>query len=227
MYQLINDDNLKVELGEVEADLIYCDCIYESMDFRWIDKYWKYVKSGGVFIVQTDWHTVCEIGCHLKTMPGAIHVNKIAWKAEWGNHPKDRFHQSYDDILIFSKGKHTKFYADRVQIPKATAQTRLNPSGRMTKTSTAFIDDICLTTTSKERIRGMDGHLIRWQKPVKLMQRIFDPFTDVGDLVIAPFMGSSSCGAWCVLNGRNYIGIENDTDVFGIAKDRLDNINHD
>jgi DNA modification methylase len=35
-------------------------------------------------------------------------------------------------------------------------------------------------------------------------------------------MGSGSTGEWCLQNGRKFIGIENDPDVFAIAKNRLD-----
>ena len=97
----------------------------------------------------------------------------------------------------------------------------MNPSGRETKTATAFISDICLTTTSKERIKQEDGHLIRWQKPVALIQRLLDPFTNKSDTVLDLFMGSGTVGEWCILNDRDYIGIENDPIVFGLAEKRL------
>ncbi len=146
----------------------------------------------------------------------------MVWKNEWGNHPKDRFHQCFDDILIFCNGKEWRFNSNDIQIPKATALTKLNPSGRLTKTATAWIDDICLTTTSKERIKTSDGHLIKWQKPLKLMDRLLFPFTTEGDFVLDPFMGSGTCGVWCKKNHRNYIGVENNEEIFNLAKNRID-----
>jgi DNA modification methylase len=100
----------------------------------------------------------------------------------------------------------------------------LNPSGRTTKNATAWIDDICLTTTAKERVKKSDGHLVRWQKPVRLFDRVVAPFTDEGDDVLDNFMGSGSLGEWCIKNNRNYTGIEYDKEVFGLAKNRLENI---
>ena len=148
-------------------------------------------------------------------------MNHCVQKNEWGNHPKNKFHQCYDDILIFAKGNNWKFYSERVQVPKVTNNKGLNPSGRETKTATAWIDDICLTTTSKERIKQEDGHLIKWQKPLKLFDRIIAPFTNENDNILDPFMGSGSLGEWCVKNNRNYTGIENDKAVFDLAKQRL------
>jgi DNA modification methylase len=114
-----------------------------------------------------------------------------------------------------------RFYSDRIQVAKATANTRLNPSGRETKTATAFISDICLTTTSKERVKLEDGHLIRWQKPLALLDRVLLPFTDEGDWILDPFSGSNSTGLWCKNNNRNYTGIELDKEVFKIGKERI------
>jgi site-specific DNA-methyltransferase (adenine-specific) len=223
-YKIINDDNMNVNCEYESAQVIFADYVYENLNFSWINKYWDYLKIGGIFIAMADFHSVFELGCYLKTMMYSKLVNHLVYKNEWGNHPKDKFHQCFDDIIIFSKGKHSKFYFDRIQIPKATANTKLNPSGRQTKTATAFINDICLTTTSKERIKQKDKHLIRWQKPLGLMNRILLPFTDEGDLVIDPFCGSGTTGEWCIRNNRNFIGIENDYNVFELAKNRLDGI---
>lgn len=219
--ELIKHDNREIEFEDKEfAQVIYADMIYENENLDWIPHYWKFLSEGGLFIVQTDWHTDYLVRFQFELI-GANFVNHLVWKNEWGNHPKNRFHQCYDDIIIYSKGRDYKFYPDRVQVPKATALTKLNPSGRMTKTATAWIDDITLTTTSRERVKLEDGHLIRWQKPLKLFDRIILPFTDETDYVLDPFMGSGSLGVWCKNNDRNYIGIEYDKSVFEIAEKRI------
>jgi DNA modification methylase len=219
-YELINDNNMKVEL-QPDYNLIYCDMVYENENLEWIDKYWDLLYLGGIFIVQTDFHTNFRVRKYFEDEVGATFVNHLVWKNEWGNHPKDRFHQCYDDILIFSNGKNWKFYSDRIQVDKVTKNKGLNPSGRDTKTATAWIDDICLTTTSKERIKKEDGHLIKWQKPLRLFDRIVAPFTDKNDWVLDPFAGSGTLGEWCINNNRNYVGIEIDKTVWELAQERL------
>jgi len=202
-------------------DLIYCDMIYENLDVSWIDKYWEYLKPNGIFIVQTDWHTNWLIRYTLEILSDSLFVNHLVWKNEWGNHPKNKFHQCYDDIIIFSKGKDYKFYSDKIQVDKATKNKGLNPSGRQTKTATAWVDDICLTTTSKERIKKEDGHLAKWQKPIRLFDRIIAPFTDENDIILDPFMGVASLGEWCIKNRRHYTGIEYDKNIFNLAETRM------
>lgn len=224
LLTLLNENNIYVNQESfANYDLVYCDMIYENSDFDFIKKYWRKLKENGIFIVQTDYHTNWKVRSVFENeLLKSYFVNELVWKNEWGNHPKNKFHQCYDNIIIYAKGKNYKFYPDRIQVPKATANTKLNPSGRETKTATAWIDDICLTTTSKERVKKEDGHLIRWQKPLKLFDRIISPFTDEGDLIIDPFMGSGSLGKWCVKNNRNYIGIELDDEVFKLAKEGIE-----
>jgi DNA modification methylase len=221
MYNLLNIDNMEFDF-QGEADLIYCDYIYENLDFNWAIKYWRFLKDGGIFICQTDWHSFAEITYALKTIVDAELISHSVWKNEWGNHPKRIYHQCFDDILIFTNNVKTyKFYPERIQVDKVTKNKGLNPSGRQTKTATAWIDDICLTTTSNERVKKEDGHLVRWQKPQKLYDRIITPFTDEEDLVLDPFMGSGSLGLWAKRNFRHYVGIENDPEVFELAKKNI------
>lgn len=219
------DDNMNV-LPYKLIDLVYADCIYESINFDWIEHYWKYLVEGGIFIVQTDWHTNWYIRNIFESMyahGNATFVNHLVWKNEWGNHPKNRFHQCYDDIIIYCKGNKWNFFPEKIQVEKVTKNTKLNPSGRETKTATAWIDDICLTTTAKERIKLPDGHLLRWQKPLKLFDRILAPFLVEGSTVADIFMGSGTVGVWCKQNKMDYIGIENNEEIFNLAKERIEN----
>jgi DNA modification methylase len=222
--KLYNEDNMKFETSD-KVDLVYCDMIYENnTDFSWVIKYWDILKISGLFIVQTDHHSIFEIGSYLKRIVGSYFVNHIVWRCEWGNFPKDRFRQNFDDILIFSKGLDFKFYPERAQVSKATLTKGLNPSGRTTKLATTWIDTCVLTTTAKERVKKNDGHLIRWQKPLSLFDYIMFPFTDENDIIVDPFMGSGSLAEWSKINNRQYVGIENDKEVFELAKKRIDNI---
>jgi DNA modification methylase len=223
LMKILNIDNMDFDAYGLEANVIYCDPVYEDENFNiWIDKFWELLRPNSIFIVQTDWHTCPDIWAYLKKKKDSVFVSHSVWKCEWGNHPRRTFHQCFDDILIFSNGKDYKFYPEKIQVDKVTKNKGLNPSGRTTKQATAWIDDICLTTTSLERVKKDDGHLVRWQKPIRLFDRIVAPFVDDGDLVIDPFAGSGSLGEWCVANNMNYIGMENDMEVFELAKARIE-----
>lgn len=59
------------------------------------------------------------------------------------------------------------------------------------------------------------------EKPVSLMCEIIEKFTNPGDIVLDPFMGSGSTGVAAVRLGRAFIGIEKDPKYFGIAHQRI------
>ena len=60
-----------------------------------------------------------------------------------------------------------------------------------------------------------------FQKPVSLMQRLVKIYTNPGDVVLDCFMGSGSTGVACILNGREFIGIEQTKEYYDVAVDRL------
>jgi site-specific DNA-methyltransferase (adenine-specific) len=68
-------------------------------------------------------------------------------------------------------------------------------------------------------IENNNGHPT--PKPLELVQRWLEDFTDPGDLVLDPFMGSGTTGVACVRTGRRFIGVEIDPTYFAIAQRRI------
>jgi len=60
------------------------------------------------------------------------------------------------------------------------------------------------------------------QKPLKLLLDWVAKFTDEGETVLDPFMGSGTTGVACVKLGRKFIGIEKRADYFELACRRID-----
>jgi DNA modification methylase len=58
-------------------------------------------------------------------------------------------------------------------------------------------------------------------KPIDLMRRLVRMLTKPGATVIDPFMGSGTTGIACMLEGRNFIGIEREAEFFEIATHRI------
>lgn len=218
---LYNMDNMYFDTDK-KFNLIFSDYVYENLNFSWIDKYWNFLAPDSIFAVMTDFHSQHRFRVYMEDVIGAYFVSHLVWKNEWGNFPKNKFHMCYDDIIIYSNGKDWVFHPEKIQVPKATKTKGLNPSGRETKQATAWIDDCTLTTTAIERVRKDDGHLIRWQKPLKLYDRIIAPFVDDDHKdILDPFCGSGSLGKYCKINNLNYTGIEYDPEVYGYAKKNI------
>lgn len=58
-------------------------------------------------------------------------------------------------------------------------------------------------------------------KPLGLFRDFVEDFTDPGDLVLDPFMGSGTTGVACIKTGRHFIGIEKDEKHFATAVRRI------
>jgi len=59
------------------------------------------------------------------------------------------------------------------------------------------------------------------QKPLKLLADWVTKFTDEGETVLDPFMGSGTTGLACMKLGRKFIGIEKRPDYFALACRRI------
>jgi site-specific DNA-methyltransferase (adenine-specific) len=59
------------------------------------------------------------------------------------------------------------------------------------------------------------------QKPVDLLRYLVRTYTNEGDTVLDFTCGSGTTGVACVIEGRNFIGIEREASYFKIAKQRI------
>src|SRR6185312_712308 len=58
------------------------------------------------------------------------------------------------------------------------------------------------------------------QKPVALLRYLIETYSNPGDTVLDFTMGSGTTGVACQESGRDFIGIEKDPTIYGIAKNR-------
>ena len=59
------------------------------------------------------------------------------------------------------------------------------------------------------------------QKPSELVQELIELFSNEGDVICDPFMGSGTTGVACVRTNRSFVGIEIDENYFAISKERV------
>jgi len=60
------------------------------------------------------------------------------------------------------------------------------------------------------------------EKPTALMNALINDFTNSGQIILDPFMGSGTTGVACANLGRKFIGIEIDYKYFDIACERIE-----
>lgn len=59
------------------------------------------------------------------------------------------------------------------------------------------------------------------EKPIALLEILVKTYTNAGELVLDPTMGSGSCGVACVNAGRRFVGMEKDAHFFEVAQRRI------
>jgi DNA modification methylase len=202
-------------------EVIYSDMVFEDLDLTWLILATHHLTKDGVIMVQTDHHSAYAVDALLqKTL---FYVNDCVYKQEWGGVSQRYFPRKHDTIFIYANSHNYKFYPEHVLVPKKTLSQGLNPSGRAEKIPCDVFDDLGnFGTMSSERIKDPHtGRNFPWQKPLKLMDRLLLPFTDEGDWVLDTHLGTGTTGEWCVMNKRNFYGIEKDEHIFDIAKERI------
>jgi len=60
------------------------------------------------------------------------------------------------------------------------------------------------------------------QKPLTLMEKLLSDFSEAGEIILDPFMGSGTTGVACANLGRKFIGIEIERKYFDIACERIE-----
>lgn len=79
----------------------------------------------------------------------------------------------------------------------------------------AFLEsDILYDTLAEQRVHPT-------QKPVSLLEKLINAYSNPGETVLDNTMGSGSTGVACVNTGRDFVGIELDERYFQIAKRRI------
>ena len=142
----------------------------------------------------------------------------------------NRYEQAFEYMFILSKGKPNTF--NPIKIPCKTAGTVYNikrpkaiseASKRdrdeiMTTNNTKYKDNIFEYCVGKKQ--GTQTHPAPF--PEDLANDHIISWSNEGDVVLDPFMGSGTTGKMALLNNRNFIGIELDEEYFEIAKKRIE-----
>lgn len=148
---------------------------------------------------------------------------------------KVRYAPVFEYMFVLSKGKPKTFNPIKDKENKRSGVVRYvtvrNDDGTTTKLPTAHqinefgqrhnVWQIPACISNNERC----GHPAPF--PVRLAQDHIISWSNEGDIVLDPFMGSGSTGVACINTNRKFIGIELDAKYFNIAKDRLNKAEED
>lgn len=166
--------------------------------------------------------------------------NRIIWRFNFGLHASKRFSGRYETLLWFTKSDEYIFNLDPVRVPqlypgKRHASTKgskaglpsgnplgKNPSDVWTFSGEDFFKNNPVWDIPNVKANHPEKTAHPCQFPHELAERCVLAFSNMGDNVLDPFVGTGTSAIAAIKAGRNAIGIDKSAEYISIAKSRLD-----
>lgn len=161
-----------------------------------------------------------------------LHDTMLYKKANFVPLTHNRYEQCFEYMFVLSKGKPKTF--NPILIPCKNAgkieKYGLERRGLLDKNqSMRLYKETCYKPTKETKIHeNIFEYTVGAEKtghpavfPLQLAKDQIQSWSNEGDTILDPFMGSGTTGVACKRLGRNFIGIELDDNYFNIAKERI------
>lgn len=176
---------------------------------------------------------------------GLILRNRIIWRYNFGLHSKQRLSGRYETILWFTKSNDYKFNLDPIRIPQSYPGKRHskrkgdkagtpsgNPKGKNPSDFWEFSAEEQFITRPIWEIPNVKANHKEitphpCQFPIELAERCVLAFTNEGDWVLDPFIGSGTTALAALKRDRCAVGIDRDPDFIALSKQRIDQLAED
>lgn len=154
---------------------------------------------------------------------GLVPRNRIVWVRQHGLHARNKFSARHETLLWFTKGDDYKFTLDPVRVPQKW-QNKKSHRGANKGELTCHPDgknpgDVWLFRNVKHNHEEQTSHPCQF--PEDMIARIVLSTTDVGDVVLDPYMGTGTVAVVAQDYDRHFIGAETDASYYAIAQRRL------
>ena len=160
-----------------------------------------------------------------------LHDTMIWEKSTFSNPFPNRYHQVFEYMFIFSKGKPKTFNGieDRknkhggAKVKPTVREANGELFSRKEKTVAEYGKRFNVWQITEEK-RNKLGHPAPF--PEQLANDHIISWSNPGDIVFDPFMGSGTTAKMAMLNNRRFIGCEISEEYCNIIKDRLNNVQY-
>lgn len=217
--------NLTKTFGETEFKERSLSAYQEWLE-SWLPKTLKTLKPIASVYICGDWHSSAAI--HLVAEKYLTVRNCITWEREKGRGANANWKNCSEQIWFCTVSNQYTFNIDAVKLKRRVMAPYTNAQGkpkdwqktqqgnyRLTHPSNLWTD---LTIPFWSMPENTDHPT---QKPEKLLAKIILASSNVGDVVLDPFMGSGTTSVVAKKTGRNYVGIERDLAYCCLAEKRL------
>ena len=184
--------------GMLQKKLSMQGKIFKHNDIKpieYIPEFYRLLKDGSHCYIMTN-HVNLQEMINVATECGFKFIKSLIWNK--GNKIMGQYYMSqFEYILFFRKGKGKK----------------------INKCGTADILNVPNKKTKDENGKNLHDT----EKPVELMKILVENSSQVGELVLDPFVGVGATAIACKELDRQYIGVELDEHYYNIAVNRIDN----
>lgn len=202
---IITDAPYEIDYDEWDKDKLDWRMLFELFD--------KVTTDNANIIVFQGWSSVCNT---LSQLPKNMTLkNWIIYDRVKGRGAKTNLVSTREDILWITKSTEYTYNKIPSNIKKKTGGLGMKNGCEFRALSNVWSDISPIVPWSPERVAHPT------QKPLQLMERCVNIWTNPNDLVIDPFMGSGTTGVACKRLNRDFIGVELRKDYYEISKVRL------
>jgi DNA modification methylase len=183
---------------------------YDKFSLAWLKECKRVLKEDGTIWVIGSYHNIFRVGKIMQDL-GFWILNDIIWMKTnpMPNFKGTRFNNAHETLIWASKNKDSR-YNFHYKSMKA-----FNDDKQM---RSDWYIPIC---QGEERIRINGEKAHSTQKPEELLYRIILSTSDVGDIILDPFMGSGTTGAIAKKLRRKYIGFEKEAFYRKVSENRI------
>ncbi len=185
---------------------------YEEFTHQWVSQAIRVLKPTGSIYIFMGVRFISRLFLLLEERFRLNFNGWITWHYTQGMGRKIGFSPRHEDILYFTKTNDFVFNLDEVRVPQKYYRARNNMQGANPGDVWQFSH---VHYCSAER----ESHPT--QKPEALLERIIKVSSNVGDLVLDPFVGSGTTCKVAEVLGRNWIGIDLNQEYIAMSKKRL------
>lgn len=204
-------DNSTVDAVTDDWDQFSSFAAYDSFTRDWLAAARRVLKPNGAIWVIGSYHNIFRVGTALQDA-GFWILNDVIWRKSnpMPNFRGKRLTNAHETLIWASKSDSSKYTFNY------EALKMLNEGVQM---RSDWVLPIC---TGHERLKTETGAKAHpTQKPQSLLHRVLVGTTNPGDVVLDPFFGTGTTGAVAKMLGRNWIGIERESNYIAAAEARL------
>lgn len=216
------------------VDMVLTDPPYGTTQNKWdsvvdMNLFWKEIKR------VTKEHSAILLFSQMPFTVTAVMSNPKMFRYEWicEKHNPTGFLNAkrmplkcHENVLVFYK----KLPTYNPQMIQGKVHSR-GGAGRQSKNYGSYIDT---KRSTSNMYYPRDVIKVNWQeftiglhptqKPVSLCEYFIKTYSNKGDIILDPFIGSGTTAVAAISTERKYIGFEKDDKYFEVAKNRLEKL---